>query len=178
MLKELPARESTRLKAFNYIGQKSYFVTICCFRRKTIFLNAELSHWLSGLLRSESVARSFNVHAYCVMPDHLHFLAEGFEATSDLRLLVKGFKIKSSRQYAALTGGILWQMRYYDHILRSPESLQSVATYIWMNPVRKGFVLRPADYPFVGSYTGKSMPVEWNDSVWCPPWKKIPRSNS
>jgi len=41
---------------------------------------------------------SFDVHAYCLMPDHLHFLAEGTEPTSDLRHFIKSLKIKTSRQ--------------------------------------------------------------------------------
>ena len=65
---ELPTRKSTRLPHLNYVGQKFYFTTTCCIDRKAIFLNPKLAHWLLALLRSESVAASFNVHAYGLMP--------------------------------------------------------------------------------------------------------------
>ncbi len=166
---ELPTRKFTRLPHLNYLGQKFYFVTICCMNRKPVFLNPELSHWLLALLRSQSVAASFNVHAYCLMSDHLHFLAEGLEPNSDLQRLVKSFKMKSSRQYAAQPGGILWQERFYDHILRSLESVEPVAWYIWLNPVRKGLVDKPDDYSFMGSFTGRRMPQVWSAPNWSPP---------
>jgi hypothetical protein len=60
-----------------------------------MFLNPKLSHWLLALLRSQSVAASFSV--------------QGIEPTSDLFHFVKILKIKSSRQYAAQPGGLLWQ---------------------------------------------------------------------
>jgi len=94
----------------------------------------------------ESANNSFNVHAYCLMPDHL--LAEGIEPTS--AHFVKNLKIESSRQYAAQPGGVLWQKRFYDHVLRSLESVEPVAWYIWLNPVRKDVVERPHEYAFAG----------------------------
>ena len=170
---DLPTRKNVRLDRCNYIGLNFYFVTICGYRRQTVFLDATLATWIVSLLGSESTANSFFVHAYCLMPDHLHFLAEGIEPASNLRHFVKSFKIKSSRRFAQQTRRILWQQRFYEHILRSPESVETVASYIWMNPVRKELVAKPQDYPFVGSCTGKVMPSVWNAPDWCPPWKKV-----
>ncbi len=172
---ELTIHKPIRLDGFNYLGQKQYFVTVCCFERRSVFLDAELSTWVLNLLRAESAADGFSVHAYCLMPDHLHFLAEGVESNSNLRHFLKSFKIKSSRQYASRSGYILWQKRYYEHILRASESMEDVVLYIWLNPVRKGLVAKPQDYPFVGSYTGKVIPSAWGAADWCPPWKKVPR---
>jgi REP element-mobilizing transposase RayT len=42
---------------------------------------------------------------------------------------------------------IIWQEGYYDHALRSEESLPDVARYIVMNPVRAGLVKSIRDYP-------------------------------
>jgi REP-associated tyrosine transposase len=142
MLSELPDHKPIRLKPFNYLGQHFYFVTICTFQRRAIFSDTKLSHWLLSLLRMESANNSFNVHAFCLMPDHL--LAEGIEPTSDPLHFVKILKIESSRQYAAQPGGVLWQKRFYDQVLRSLESVEPVAWYIWLNPVRKDLVERPA----------------------------------
>jgi REP element-mobilizing transposase RayT len=127
---ELPVRKTTRLSRLNYLGRTFYFVTFCCFHRASIFLDARRCEWMLDLLRSESAANSFNVPAYCLMPDHLHFLSEGTDPTSDLRHFVKSLKIKSSRQYSALFGRTLWQRGFHEHILRSTESVQSVAWYI------------------------------------------------
>ena len=87
---------------------------------------------------------------------------------------MKSFKIKTSRKYAASEPRPLWQRGYYEHILRSGESLESVAWYVWLNPVRKGLVSRPQDYTFLGSTTGLKMPASWGAQNWTPPWKKGP----
>jgi len=174
---ELPVRKCTHLSRFNYLGQNHYFVTFCCFHRQTFFLDQRLSNWLLKLLRSESLAHSFRVHAYCLMPDHLHFLAEGMAPSSDLLHFVKSFKIKSSRQFSAEFRRVLWQRDFYEHILQCAESVESVAWYIWLNPVRKRLVADPEQYPHSGTMTGWKMPHIWSKPDWQPPWKRIPRPN-
>lgn len=42
----------------------------------------------------------------------------------------------------------LWQINYYEHVLRSEEATEKVARYIIDNPVRKGLVPGFCDYPF------------------------------
>ena len=170
---ELPARKSVHLDRSRYLGRRLYFVTICCFQRKKIFLNSEIAHWLLGVLRAESAARCFNIHAYCVMPDHLHFLAEGMEPGSGLLRFVKSFKIKTSRQFAQKYEGALWQKDFYEHILRLADSVEAVSFYVWLNPVRAGLVDRPQGYAHVGSFSGSKMPAAWGTADWCPPWKKL-----
>jgi REP element-mobilizing transposase RayT len=79
----LPVLKNTRLAARNYIGYQNYFVTLCVFRREHVFSDSGRSRNLLGLLEAEGASRNFKVHAYCLMPDHLHFFAEGIEPNSD-----------------------------------------------------------------------------------------------
>ncbi len=44
----------------------------------------------------------------------------------------------------------LWQISYYDHVLRGEEDLAQVARYIWDNPVRAGFADVRSDYAHAG----------------------------
>lgn len=165
-MSSFPARKNIRLAPLNYVGYQRYFVTMCAFRRQTIFSDSGRCQHLLELLRTECASCNFSVPAYCLMPDHLHFLAEGLDSGSDLLHFLKSFKIKTSRKYAAHEGSTLWQSGFYEHILRSGEDIESVAWYIWLNPVRKQMVLRAQDYPFAGSLTGMKMPADWR-----PPWK-------
>jgi putative transposase len=41
----------------------------------------------------------------------------------------------------------VWQRGFFDHRLRADESFEEKATYVRMNPVRKGLVGRPDDWP-------------------------------
>ncbi len=174
---KVPVRKSTRLSRFNYLGPNHYFVTLCCFRRQSLFADQRLASRLLKLLRSESAAKFFRVPAYCLMPDHLHFLAEGMATSSDLLDFVKCFKTKSSRQFSAEFRRVLWQRDFYEHILQYAESVESVAWYIWLNPVRKELVAKPEEYPYSVTMTGWKMPGTWSTPDWQPPWKRMSRPN-
>jgi putative transposase len=164
--------KNIRLAPTSYVGQQHYFVTICCSNRRKIFANRARCLWLLELFRSECAARNFAIHAYCLMPDHFHFLAEGLAPASDLLNLIKSFKIKTSRTYSRKTSQILWQRKFYDHILRPRESPESVAWYIWMNPVRKGLCATAHTYPFSGSFTSLISRLKQPLTSWVPPWRK------
>ena len=164
--------KNIRLPGTEYIGAKSYFVTFSVAGRRKIFTTPEIGLPLLMLLRQESEARGFGIAAYCLMPDHLHFLAMGRDLGSNLLSFIKAFRIKSSRSHARSAGAALWQKKFYDHILRSNDSIESVAWYIWMNPVRAGFVTQVQDFPFAGSFVDpdpfrRRKPIDF----WVPPWK-------
>jgi hypothetical protein len=111
------------------------------------------------------------------MPDHIHFLAEGLLRSSDLANFVKTLKIKTTRAYHKNTSQPLWQKKFFDHILRSNETIESVAWYILMNPIRKGLSKAIGEYPFAGSLTGLSAFVTPPSALWIPAWAtKAPAS--
>ena len=89
--------------------------------------------------------------AYCYMPDHVHFLAEGKAENSDcLKFIARG-KQYSGYHYKAKFNHRLWQRYGYEHTLRSDEAAISGARYIMENHVRAGLVSRIEDYPYSGS---------------------------
>jgi putative transposase len=167
-----------RVPQSNYQGQQFYFVTICCHDRERVFANSRVCEWLLQIFRTESAGRDFAVHAYCLMPDHFHFLVEVTKPASDLFKFVKSFKIKSSRVYAEKTSQPLWQKKYFDHIVRRNESPEGIAWYIWMNPVRAGLSRRTGQYAFAGSFTGLMDRMVSPPDSWTPPWKTTKSSAS
>jgi len=83
------------------------------------------------------------------MPDHLHLLVSG-QDDSSLPDFVRHFKQLSGHRYKREYGARLWQISYYDHVLRKDEDLMVAARYIWDNAVRAGFVQDRSEYPFSG----------------------------
>jgi putative transposase len=102
-------RKQIRLSQSEYKGCRWFFITTCCADRKPIFRSERLATWFVDLLRSESSDFSFAVHAYCVMPDHVHLLLEGVKPACDLVQFVKILKQKSGFVYVKNTGTRLWQ---------------------------------------------------------------------
>jgi len=82
------------------------------------------------------------------MPDHLHILVEGLHEESDFRRFVKLFKQKSGYQWRRTSNQKLWQEDYFERVLRREETTEKVIGYILNNPVRRGLVSSPEEYPF------------------------------
>ena len=93
-----------------------------------------------------------DITAYCFMPDHVHLIVEGREDTSDLRRFIARAKQYSGFEYARRhQQDRLWQRYGFERVLRTDESTQVAVRYVLENPVRKGLVEHPRDYPFIGS---------------------------
>jgi putative transposase len=164
-------RKNIRLAPLNYVGLRDYFITICTFNRRRYFCDIQLATSTIELLRATASVHSFAIHAYCLMPDHLHFVAQGLQPSSDLLQLTKSFKSQSCRAFLRQRTQPLWQNRFFDHILRPNDSFAAVAWYIWLNPVRKGLCPSPAAYPFSGSFTPAISRLAEASAAWVPPWK-------
>jgi REP element-mobilizing transposase RayT len=76
------------------------------------------------------------------MPDHLHGLLEA-PADESLQDFVKLFEQVSGFGIKHLTGKLVWQVSYYDRILRKEDAIVDVAAYIWDNTVKHGLATDP-----------------------------------
>jgi putative transposase len=165
--------KNVRLPPDEYVGTGWFFVTICCADRRKVFASSKACEWFLKILTRDADAHSFAVHAYCLMPDHIHLLLEGMRPSSDLLSFVRALKTKTSLAYKRRFRCDLWQKKFFDHILRHNDSPGDVAWYIWMNPVRAGLCARPHEYRFVGSFTGVGPNASKAVSDWMPPWRRI-----
>ena len=145
-------KKRIRLKDFGYKGCYSYFITICTQGKKPIFTDTAIVEWIIGVLKDKSIVFGFKIWAYCFMPDHLHLLIEGNDDNADMRRFISSYKQYTGFYYKKRYRMTLWQINYYDHILRKTEDTMSVANYIFGNPVRRGLVDDYRKYKFLGSF--------------------------
>jgi putative transposase len=146
-------KKRVRLKGFDYKGFFRYFVTICTYNKEWVFKNdLLLVEWLIDILREKSNAFGFKVWVYCFMPDHLHLLIEGKDNNSDMRRFISSYKQSTGFSYKKKTGQQLWQINYYEHVLRREEDTMNVVRYILNNPVRKELVVDFRKYKSLGSF--------------------------
>jgi REP element-mobilizing transposase RayT len=96
-----------------------------------------------------------NFHAAVVMPEHVHFLftplrdANGYlYSLVEILQAIKGASAHSVNRALGRSGPV-WQDESFDHVLRGVESLPQKLEYIRQNPVRRGLVKRPEDYPWL-----------------------------
>jgi len=104
-----------------------------------------------ALLRTACKENNIPLYAYCILPDHAHFLLSASEVQGIIEFVreIKSRSTKIAWQHGY--GGKIWQRSFYDHFLRKDEDCRMVANYIINNPVRNGIVEHWKDYPFSGS---------------------------
>ncbi|MGR3301447.1 MAG: REP-associated tyrosine transposase [Candidatus Scalindua sp.] len=142
-------RKRNRLQHFDYEGSYVYFLTICCYDNMNYFTNKNIVLTVLDSLNRISSEMSFTIIVYCFMPDHLHILTSGNEKTNLIKF-IKTFKQITGYNFKKADGRNLWQKSFHDHVVRKEESLNTIAEYIFNNPVRKGLVNNYEDYPFLG----------------------------
>ena len=145
----MPTRTPQRAPFFDYLGLHRYSLTLCTARRQRCFTDAGVVWSVHAQILRSSAVEWFAILAYCYMPDHLHLLVEGVTADAHLPRFVVRFR-QGTGHILARRGIQLWQRGYFDHVLRRDEATESVARYIWNNPVRAGLVEHPQQYPFSG----------------------------
>jgi len=123
-------------------------------------------------LEEARVKYSFFVYGYVVMPEHVHLLVSEPEK-STLATAIKAIKQSVARKQVNLGGGLssskrkdphnqktvvwgtqnraiqhFWQTRYYDFNVCTPEKRVEKLKYIHRNPVHRGLVSQPEDWPW------------------------------
>ena len=141
-----------RLKGFDYIGWHRFLLTICTRGRKPVFQETTFAPRAADLLLECADQYSFSVIVYCFMPDHVHVLATAERDHADFREFARVFKQTTAFHAKQELRVHLWQRSFHDHVLRSDESTELAAGYILANPVRKGLVEHPEQYPYLGSF--------------------------
>ncbi len=124
---------------------------MCVFGRRSAFDDPSVvTLVLRELLRT---ARECGVEivAYCFMPDHVHFLAEGLTAASDTARCIRLFRQRTGLLYRRTRGDRLWQEGFFDRVLRSDDDTLGVVRYIVGNPVRAGLCDAVERFPFSGA---------------------------
>src|SRR5438046_623828 len=118
-------RKSPRLKEFDYVGPLAAHIVIVTRARLPLFARDDLATIAVESLGEACQKLDAKLHAYCVMPDHVHILVEIGDGVS-LEAFVNRFKQLAGHRVKAVTDEPVWQTSYWDHVLRSGEALANV----------------------------------------------------
>ncbi len=152
-------------RARNYIAGYPYHIVQRGNNREACFLEPENYQYYLELWRRLSEKYGVEVHAYCLMTNHVHFLVTPKEEDS----ISNTFKVVGSR-YAQYINhrydhtGTMWEGRHKSSMIQSERYLLSCYRYIELNPVRAGMVERPEEYRW-SSYGCNA----WGDDSWLIP---------
>ena len=147
-------RKPNRLPGYDYSTEGRYFVTICAKGHAALFgqvtvgpsiarlpevcLSAEGKAVEAAILGITCHYPSVQVEQFVIMPNHVHLLL-GFRSSESramhgptLSVVIQQMKGHASK----LAGKSLWQLRYYDHIVRDGQDYDRILEYIQNNPAK------------------------------------------
>jgi putative transposase len=120
-----------------------FFITVCCQPKgKNQLCKPHVAAAVFQSAEHYYEKHFWSIPILLLMPDHLHMLAK-FSPEVGMKKLVRNWK-----RYLASENEIVWQRDFFDHRLRSDESLSDKAAYILQNPVRAGLVNQSEDWPY------------------------------
>lgn len=111
-----------------------------------------------GFLSEEASRFGLDILAWCLMTNHVHFVAVPHRETS----LARGFgeahrRYTRMKNFAQKVRGYLFQGRFSSSVLDENHLLAAVR-YVELNPVQAGMVAHAWDYPWssAGFHTGRT----------------------
>ena len=136
----------------------TYFFTVSCLQRKNndcLVRNIDL---LREVVAKVKKSHSFTIHAWVVLPEHMHCVIElpdGDDDFSTRWMLIKMLFSKgvpkherrSATRVERRERGI-WQRRYWEHLIRDERDYQAHVDYVHINPVKHGLVKSVKDWPY------------------------------
>jgi putative transposase len=140
----------------------TFFFTVVTHLRQPI-LTAEIvrQSLRQGILRARQTL-PFKIDSWVLLPDHLHAIwtlpAEDNNYASRWAIIKRQVskmcleqfnhleKISGSRHKRRESD--IWQRRFWEHQIRDELDLERHMDYLHWNPVKHGYVLKVADWPF------------------------------
>jgi putative transposase len=130
----------------------TYFITTATHNRRRLFqLESNATLLLETL---DHYRASYLLHAYVVMPDHVHLLITptGVTIERTMQLIKGGF---SHRLASRLP---VWQRGFTDHRIRDNADYNIRRNYLHQNPVEARLCEEPDAYPF--SSANPTLPLD------------------
>ncbi|SES72306.1 REP element-mobilizing transposase RayT [Salinibacillus kushneri] len=129
-----------------------YHITARGNRKEKIFIETrdylKYLHYLSDAQEN----LDYNLHAYCLMPNHVHLLIEmkQIPISQVIKNVHTRYAMYFNFKYEKV--GHLFQDRFKSKIVHSSEYLLKVSSYIHLNPIKAGILNKAEKYPWSSYY--------------------------
>ncbi|MGJ5816833.1 transposase [Paludibaculum fermentans] len=113
----------------------------------------DIADFVSEAIRcGERELNQYQLHAWSVMPNHVHLLITPVIELRRLAQSLKGFTARQANLMLGRTGSPFWERESYDHWVRNEEEFQRIVRYVERNPVRAGLAGRAEEYRWSSAY--------------------------
>ncbi len=97
---------------------------------------------------AESELRHYVLHAFVIMPNHVHLLITPLVPLPTITKSLKGITARRANAILGLAGQAFWQEESFDRIARDGADFERMRRYIEENPVRAGLCRRAEEFPW------------------------------
>ena len=134
--------------------ESRYFLVIDTFIDKATEEDSYLSDFHIATIVKESIhcrdRKQFDLHAYCIMPNHVHLLITNTQNDVPFYRVLGSLKANSAKainERLNRAGQPFWASESYDHAVRNGKSFERILNYILNNPVEAGLVNNWKNWP-------------------------------
>jgi putative DNA methylase len=106
---------------------------------------------VAALLHGDLVLHRYQLHAFVVMPNHVHVLVTPHVLATEWLGPLKGFTAHQANLILG-THGPFWQEESFDRLVRSDTQFDRIRDYIEQNPVKAGLATAPERDPWSSAY--------------------------
>ena len=124
---------------------RTYFTTAVTANRRRLFQVEANANLLIETLFNYRAQNRFQLHAFVVMPDHLHLLltpAPDISLEKAMQFVKGGFSYRLKSKFE------VWERSFNETQIRDSKKFDTCATYTELNPVRAGLAGTPESYPY------------------------------
>jgi putative transposase len=156
------AHQSNLRKGRFSASGRAYSVTKCAKPGITLTQDSLVAGALIDIFFWMDVHERISLGAFVVMPDHYHLVFKLKEnGLADVMKSVGSYSAREIKESVDVQGSI-WQKGYWDRGIRTEEDVREIFNYIHNNPVRKGLVERPEEWPFSSLNSAYYERIKWD----------------
>ena len=170
----------------NYIRANAkggtYFFTLATYQRRQILCDKPIRNALRQAIITVRQQYPFQIHAWVLLPDHLHCiwtLPENDADFSQRWSMIKRLSTQNCPAYHLAPNQLspskqsrhekgIWQRRFYEHQIRDEQNFRQHMDYIHHNPVKHGWAASAKDWPYSSFHryvTAGVYPLDWGGNT-------------
>jgi putative transposase len=131
-----------------FLDDTLYFITGAIYQRRKLLVEPELKQLILSLIKKNFQAVGWQLNDWVILDNHYHLLAVSRKG-EDLSNIIKGIhgaSASSIRQKTHCELPVWWN--YWDYCPRDDKDYYTKLNYLFMNPIKHGYVTNINDYQF------------------------------